>query len=213
MSEKVAYLYAHQGYADWEPPYLTSELNSGEYFAEQGSRIPVRTVGIGTDDVTTWAGLRVGVDHSVEEIAPSDAAVLILPGGDTWLEPQHEAVLAKAREFLDAGVPVAAICGATMALANAGMLDDIPHTSNNLGALQAQCPGYGGAERYVEAPAVAGGDVITATGLAPLEFARETLARLGVIKPEVLDAWYRLNTERSAEAYFALARLMGYEVG
>jgi putative intracellular protease/amidase len=34
-----------------------------------------------------------------------------------------------ASRFLDTGVPVAAICGATEALARAGLLDRRPHTS------------------------------------------------------------------------------------
>ena len=37
---------------------------------------------------------------------------------------------AAARRFLTAGVPVAAICGATYGLALEGLLDDRAHTSN-----------------------------------------------------------------------------------
>lgn len=210
MAEKFSYLYVHDGFADWEPMYLTAELNSGEHFADRGSTLPVRTVGLEPGTVTSWGGLRVGVDLTVDQLTPSDAAVLILPGGDSWLEPRHDPVVAKAREFLDAGVVVAAICMATVALGNAGLLDTVPHTSNHAGAIAQNSSTYRGEARYVDKPAVSSANLVTASGMAPLEFARETLAALGVVDPQVLDAWYRLNTERSRDAFFELARLMGW---
>lgn len=204
MSDTTAYLYVQDTMSDWEPGFLTSELHSGRYFARPGTRIPVRTVGLTPDPVTTMGGLRLTPDLTVDALHPRDAAVLILPGGDTWLDPAHDPVLARAAEFLDAGVPVAAICGATMALANAGMLDERPHTSDNLEALQAVCHGYSGAEHYTGELAQCDGDLITASGIAPIEFAHAVLDRLGVFAPETLDAWYRLYTLREEAAYFDL---------
>ena len=213
MSGKIAYLYVLDTLADWEPGHLTAELNSGRYFAAAGERIPVRTVGVTAAPVTTKGGLRLIPDTTLDAITPGESAVLILPGGDTWLEPVHDPALAKAADFLAAGVPVAAICGATMALANAGMLDERPHTSNNLGALQAMCHGYAGAEHFVDAPAVADGDLVTASGMAPLEFAKEVLARLAVFAPATLDAWFRLNANREEAAYFDLMNSLPRSAG
>lgn len=133
MATSYAYLYVTDTLADWEIGYLTAELDSGRYFAESGARMPVRTAGLSLDPVTTKGGLRLVPDTTVDRITAEDAGVLILPGGDTWLEPVHDPVLAKAVELLEARVPVAAVCGATMALANAGLLNERPHTSNNLG--------------------------------------------------------------------------------
>ncbi|HJQ46325.1 MAG TPA: type 1 glutamine amidotransferase family protein [Amycolatopsis sp.] len=213
MSGKIAYLYVFDTLADWEPGYLTAELNSGRYFARAGDCVPVRTVGLTAAPVTTKGGLGLTPDSTLDRITPGESAILILPGGDTWLEPVHDAALAKAADFLASGVPVAAICGATLALANAGMLDERPHTSNNLGALQAMCHGYSGAEYFVAAPAVRDGDLITASGMAPVEFAREALARLDVLGPETLDAWYRLNADREEAAYFDLMNSLPHPVG
>jgi putative intracellular protease/amidase len=213
MTGKIAYLYLLDTLADWEPGFLTSELNSGRYFAEAGTRLPVRTVALTADPIITMGGTTVRPDTTVDAINPGDAAILILPGADTWLEPMHDPVLAKAADFLAAGVPVAAICGATMALANAGMLDERPHTSNNLGALQAMCHGYSGGEHFVPEPAVTDGDLITASGMAPVEFAREALGRLGVLAPASLDAWYRLYTNRQETAYFDLMNSLPRQVG
>ena len=47
------------------------------------------------------------------------------------------AFAAAAARFLDAGVPVAAICGATAGLARAGLLDKRLHTSAAAGYLMA----------------------------------------------------------------------------
>ena len=201
---KNAHLYVLDTLADWEPGYLIAELNSGRYFAEPGSALPVRTVGATTAPIRTKGGLQLTPDLAVAELDPADSAVLILPGGDTWPEPTHAPILAKAREFLAAGVPVAAICGATIALAQAGLLDDRPHTSNDPGALAQFAPNYRGGAHYVAAPAVVDGDLITATGTAPVEFARAVLDRLGVLRPSTLDAWHRLQTERSTESFVAL---------
>ncbi len=45
-------------------------------------------------------------------------------------------------ELLSCGGTVAAICGATLALAHAGLLDKRPHTSNGAGFLEMFCPAY-----------------------------------------------------------------------
>lgn len=201
---KNAHLYVLDTLADWEPGYLIAELNSGRYFAEPGTAVPVRTVGATAEPVRTKGGLRLTPDLTVADLDPADSALLILTGGDTWAEPEQAPILAKAREFLAAGVPVAAICGATIALADAGLLDDRPHTSNDPGALAHFAPHYRGAAHYVAEPAVVDGELITASGVAPVEFARAVLDRLGVVKPSTLDAWYRLQTERTTESFLAL---------
>jgi putative intracellular protease/amidase len=201
---KNAHLYVLDTLADWEPGYLIAELTSGRYFAEPGTSLPVRTVGATTEPIRTKGGLQLTPDHTVAELDPADSAVLILPGGDTWTGPEHAPILAKAREFLAAGVPVAAICGATIALAEAGLLDDRPHTSNDPGALAHFAPHYRGAAHYVAELAVVDGELITATGTAPVEFAHAVLGRLGVFTPSTLEAWHRLQTERTTESFTAL---------
>jgi len=60
-----------------------------------------------------------------------------------------------------------------VALAQAGALDDISHTSKDKGFLEHFCPDYKGESRYQDKPAVRGGNVITASATAPVEFAYE----------------------------------------
>jgi putative intracellular protease/amidase len=88
---------------------------------------------------------------------------------------------------LDAGVPVAAICGATAGLARAGLLDRRRHTSAAAEYLMAT--GYAGADYYVNERAVVDGDLITAGPQSPVQFARATLERLGLASEQTLEAY------------------------
>ena len=110
-----------------------------------------------------------------------------------------------ARSFLDAGVPAAAICGATAGFARAGLLDAVRHTSNSRDYLLATK--YGGAALYDDAPAVTDGNVITAPGTGALEFALHIFRKLDVFAPDVTDAWYNLFKTGRPEYYHAIMRL------
>ena len=110
-------------------------------------------------------GVAVRPDVALEALRPSASGLLMLPGGPGWDDAgAHGPALAAAQRFLDAGVPVAAICGATAGLARSGQLDARPHTSNALSYLKGT--GYAGAESYVDEPAVSDGVLITAGGTA-----------------------------------------------
>ncbi|MCJ1678379.1 DJ-1/PfpI family protein [Streptomyces sp. APSN-46.1] len=191
---KPVHLAVYDTYADWETGHTTAHLTQRGH--------TVRTVGFAAGaPVTTMGGVRIQPDLALAELRPEDSSLLILTGASLWDTSEELAPFAaKAREFLAAGVPVAAICGATAGLAREGLLDDRRHTSAASFYLAEQ-PGYGGAERYVEADAVTDGDLITAGPTEPVAFAREVFARLGVYKPDVLDAWYRLFHDSDASAY------------
>ena len=77
-----------------------------------------------------------------------------------------------------------------MALARAGMLDDFHHTSNSREYLAASR--YRGAGFYCDVPAIADEGLITASGFASVEFAREIFRELGLYTQPSLDAWYAL---------------------
>jgi putative intracellular protease/amidase len=126
----------------------------------------------------------------LDDLDPARSALLILPGGQGWDRGEHLAAAHKAREFLDAGVPVAAICGATAGLARVGVLDERRHTSNAIAYLKGT--GYAGTDRYEDVPAFSDGLLVTAGGMAPLEFAREIFKLLDLYEDEALQAWYDL---------------------
>jgi putative intracellular protease/amidase len=202
MAATKVHMAVYDTLADWEVGFATAHINK-ESWQRQPGRYAVVTVGESREPATTMGGVRITSDMALAELRPQDSAMLILAGADTWLDDGGNAAFAgMAREFLEAGVPVAAICGATAGLAAEGLLDDRRHTSNAAEFLAAT--GYGGAERYVEAPAVTDGDLITASATAPVEFAREVLARLDVYEPAVLAAWYKLYGLHDPAGYFEL---------
>jgi putative intracellular protease/amidase len=203
MSKK-AYLYVFEGMADWEYGYLIAELNSGRYFSDRGTKLEVRSVAAGPDPVRTMGALHILPDALLDELEPDSCALLILPGGDTWLDPIHSTAVEKARAFLDAGIPVAAICGATIALAEAGLLDDRAHTSNDLGYLKAVCPSYRGEARYRSEASVLDRGLITASGVAPVEFAHLVLQSMGLFSRDALEGWLGLYRSHEPEYYFQL---------
>ncbi|MBK3646157.1 MULTISPECIES: type 1 glutamine amidotransferase family protein [Streptomyces] len=195
MNSKSVHLAVYDTLADWETGYATA------YLARAGYR--VRTVGASAAPVRSIGGLRVEPDLVLDDVRPEDSELLILPGADLWDSGDELAPFArKAREFLDAGTPVAAICGATAGLAREGLLDERDHTSAVSFYLAAT--GYGGGGRYVEADAVTDGNLITAGPTEPVAFAREVFRLLGVYEGKVLDAWYRLFHDSDAEAYAVL---------
>ncbi len=200
----IAYLYAFEGMADWEYGFLAAELNSGRYFKERGARLEIRAVAPSTAPIRTMGGLRVLPDCAIAEMLPEDCALLVLPGGDGWLDPVHGPVIVKARGFLSLGIPVAAICGATVALAAAGILDDRAHTSNDLGYLKATCAAYKGESLYRNEAAVMDRGLITATGVAPLEFAQLVLGSLGLFSAKTLEAWHGLYRDHEPRYFFDL---------
>ena len=184
--------------ADWEPAIAVAHINRPA--PGRPSRYRVRTVGLGRSTVRSMGGFVITPDLAVSELVPQDSAMLILPGADIWQDPTTEPALATARDFVHAGVPVAAICGATFGLARAGLLDDRRHTSNDRGWLASS--GYHGGAHYVDEPAVEDRGVITASVTASLEFARLILARLAVFPNRALDAWYGLYKTGNSACYF-----------
>jgi putative intracellular protease/amidase len=196
MPPKTVHLAMYNGYADWESGHITAELADHGY--------TVRTVALDpAHPLTTKGGLRVLPDLALADLRPEDSALLILTGSALWdATPDLAPFAAAARTFLDAGVPVAAICGATAGLAREGLLDDRPHTSNVSFYLDAT--GYQGSAHYVDTDALTDGDLITANSTQPEAFAREILRRLDVFPPEKLDAWYRLFHDSDPAAYEVL---------
>ncbi|WP_194816330.1 type 1 glutamine amidotransferase family protein [Nocardia sp. XZ_19_385] len=201
MTTKTVHAAVYDTLADWEIGAATAHINNPEWQVAPGT-FEVRTVGLTKDPITTKGGLRVAPDVVLADLTPADSAMLILPGADTWVGPELEPFAHKAREFVEAGVPVAAICGSTFGLAKEGLLDSRKHTSNVAEFLVYS--GYSGAEHYVQQPAVTDDNVITASSTAPFEFAREVLGALGVYEPHILDAWYRLFAHSDPAAYVEL---------
>lgn len=203
------YLYILDTMADWEPGFLLAELGSGRFFRSPDQRYTLRLCGRTRDPVTTMGGLHLTPELTLGEIEPAVDRVLILPGADTWLDPLQVPEFETISRYLETGMVIAAICGATLGLAQAGLLDNRPHTSNDLNALKMFCPGYAGEHYYVTEPAVTDGNLVTASGLAPVDFAYQVLKKLGLMRESTLEAWYHLHLTKKPEYYYRLMESLG----
>jgi putative intracellular protease/amidase len=182
---KIAHFLAFDGYGDWEVALLLAELRrTGGY--------EVVTLGFSATAPLSMGGLRVEVDSPISEIRARDVELLIVPGGDGWQQgayPRDEVhgLIASAAE---SGAVIGAICGATIPAARAGLLDDRAHTSNFAGLLAEHGGSYRGEHLYRDELAVRDGNVVTASGIGYVEFAREILAAVGVFEPDMLARWF-----------------------
>lgn len=183
VKPKAVYLLVVPGYADWEPAHAVAELRRHGHYR-------VEVVGLTSDPVTSMGGVTVLPTTTIAAVDPDEVAVFMVPGGDRWEHGGVEPELAQLLQVLDQRqVPIAAICAATTAVARIGLLRGRRHTSNGLAYLRQQVPGYSDEAAYVDAPAVRDRGLITATGLADVEFAREIMAELGVLSPAARDQW------------------------
>ncbi len=201
MKQQDVFLFVFDGLSDWEAGYAVAGINNPQFQANPGG-YRVQTVALQQTSVLTIGGIRIQPDLTLDRIFPKDCAMLILPGGTTWDAGQNREAVAVADTFLKAGVPVAAICGATAGLARDGLLDHYRHTSNAPEYLATTQ--YRGLSLYEESPAVTDGDLITASGLAPIDFAQHIFRRLNLYRPAVLDAWYGLFKTGKPEYFSAL---------
>lgn len=204
----TVYIYVLDTLADWELGYVTAELNSGRFVKKDAPEVSVKTVAISKEPVKTMGGLTIVPDCSISDIEVGEKSVLLLPGANTWDNPKHSAIIEKAGELLSVGAIVCAICGATVALANAGLLDQRPHTSNGAGYLEMVSPAYKGEKFFVDAPSVADHNLITASSTGALLWAKQIIEQLDVFQHNTLEAWYAYFGTGEVQHFFALMRTL-----
>jgi putative intracellular protease/amidase len=190
------FLYVHDGFADWEPAFALPELRRAGY--------RVRAVAEAGQPVHSMGGLRIVPSLTIDQLDDDVVEMLILPGGDSWQDPaNHAAIVGRLSGLRAQRIPIAAICGATLPLARLGVLDEIAHTSNDLGWLTALAPSYRGAARYSKRLAVTSDRVVTASGIGALEFASEILEVLDVNDASWRGEWYDLMKHAVVPSWLA----------
>lgn len=192
----AVHLALYDNLIDSEVGHLLVELRSGRF---TGTRFNVVTVAETSEPITTMAGVRTVPDMLLSDLDPSQSALLILAGADMWDAGGGVEFAATARAFLEADVPVAAICGATAGLARAGVLDERDHTSASPEYLR--LTGYAGVDRYIGARAVVDARLITAGPQSPVQFARATLGQLGLMSDRTLEAYEDLFHNADVDAF------------
>lgn len=161
-----------ENFADWETALInsTARLYYGFYtqFATPGG-LPV----------TSSGGMLVTPQLALEEIVLDELDLLMVCGGSHWQSGKAPDLGPLLRAARDKNIVLAGICDGTRVLAQAGVLDNVRHTSNSADNLLQT--GYAGAALYQDVPwAVADQRVVTAAGTAPVSFTREVLRSLGI---------------------------------
>ena len=183
---KKIYVYLFHGFSDWEIAYLTPEINKSDkfelvYFSDTDAT------------VVSMGGLHVHPQTTIDKISIDKMNLLILPGGEAWENNNPKSIDNIIVKMNDQQMPIAAICAATTELGKLGILDDIRHTSNDLEYLKAIAPNYKGEGNYhYNSLAISDQHVITANGIAPIEFAKEVFKHIKLYDDQTLEKWYQL---------------------
>ncbi|AEV35380.1 ThiJ/PfpI family protein [Pseudovibrio sp. FO-BEG1] len=163
-----------QGFADWE--YALIAGTGGPYF---GMQVEFFTPQAGT--VRSMGGLPAVVSRKLDEIRAFEPTVIVVVGGTIWETDQAPDVADLLRANHQRGVAVAGICGGTLALARAGLLNKVAHTSNNAEFLPQNVKSYAGAEYFRQTPAtITDQNIITAPGTAPVSFTEAVFQAAGL---------------------------------
>ena len=170
-----AYLLVFDGLADWEPALALCEIN-------KSGKFDVTTVGFSDRPVTTMGGYHVRPHITLDDVNPAEASIFIMPGGEMWEQGPQEDISRLLRQLHIKSINIAAICGATLEVARAGLTNGLRHTSNSMGYLKAMIPDYSDDAFYVDKLAVADKNLITASGLGSVEFACEIVRLLNIYK-------------------------------
>ena len=202
------YIYVLDTLADWEVGHLISELNSGRFFKKDAPHLLIKTVSHSVDPINTMGGVRIVPDCTVNDIIMDETSVLLLPGADTWSDPKHNAIIEKAKELLSINATVGAICGATVALANFGILDNRSHTSNGVGFLDLFSSDYKGQSFYIDEPSVTDKNLITASSTGGLLWAKQIIEHLNVFQSDTLEYWYEYFNTGDSQSFFALMQTL-----
>jgi hypothetical protein len=148
-------------------------------------------------------GVRIQPDVSVDAVTADSSAMLILPGGESWERNVHGEALGLASRFIASGTPVAAICAATVALARAGFLDRLRHSGDAREYLISS--GHGGTAFYCGVPSIGGNGTISASAVAPVDFAREIFRMLNLYSRGAGEARYAMFKHGDAAKSYVLA--------
>lgn len=175
---KIALLLS-PGFADWEYALIAG---TGRPFYG----LDVEFFSTNPGKLTSQGGLQCHVEQGVAELQLWDPDVLVVVGGLIWEQDVAPDIRPVVERRLRTGKGVAGICGGTLAMARAGVLNDIDHTSNSADFL-AGAKGYSGQGNYRDvASAIASGQVITSPGTAPVSFTAEVF-RMAGLQSDIAD--------------------------
>lgn len=179
------------GYADWECAFING-IGHGYYGIDIINATPEGK------SIRSQGGLHTNSDASLKDITSANFDALVMCGGSIWATQDAPNMTPLILDFLNADKHVAAICGATLALANAGVLNNKHHTSNAKGYLTEHSGDYAGSNLYIdEVRAIDDQNVITAPGHAPAQFSAAVFGAVGIDEKTVAEFLEMLRVEHT----------------
>ncbi len=183
--KKKAYVLVFDGFADWEPAHALCGI-------AMSGKLEIVTVGFSLEPIRSMGGLKVVPDITLEQVVPSQAAIFIFPGGTRWEQGESPETIQFLHKLQAEKVLIAAICGATLEVARAGLTRGVKHSSNALEYVKMHLTDYKDEAFYINEPAFSDGLLITAGAVYGLEFAREIFKRLEIFSETHIEAWFNL---------------------
>ena len=181
-----------QGFADWEYALIAGV---GKSFYG----LDVKFFSPETGVVISQGGLVTTVLQNIDQISTWSPRVIAVIGGTLWASENAPDLskLLKA-QHVDGGI-VAGICGGTLALARARLLDETMHTSDSIDFLNKNAKPYRGADYFQEsASAIFDQGVITAPGTAPVSFAAKIFEAAGINQDTVVQFKKMMSAEHDS---------------
>lgn len=181
---KVAVMLT-EGFADWE--YALIGGTGGPFYG-----LDVQYFAPESGELQSQGGLTARVSQDFEALMAWQPAVVVVVGGMIWETDNAPDVSNILKSLHGSGTSIGGICGGTLALARAGLLDSTSHTSNDGDFLKKHASGYQGEAFYQpSASAVSADRVITAPGTAPASFTVAVFAAAG-LSDEVTSQFKRM---------------------
>lgn len=185
---KTVLLLLLDQYADWEASYVAPwilAMGQGQY--------TVKTVSLTKEPIHSMGGLTTLPDYDLQSV-PEDYTALLLVGGLSWRKEEAKQVIPLVHDALNKQRFLGGICDASAFLGTIGVLNDVKHTCNDLHDVK-QWAGdaYTGDANYQMQQAVCDGNIVTANGTAPLEFAKEVLLALEIAPKDYVLGWYNFH--------------------
>ncbi|NFD76689.1 glutamine amidotransferase [Clostridium botulinum] len=188
--KKIIYLYILESMAEWEVGYILQAISMESMLKKQNREFVIKTVSTSKNPIKTIGGLTITSDCLLDEMDEDNMVALLLPGAESWNSEENNQILEKALSYIDRGILVGAICGATLALADLKVLDKFKHTSNSLDYLILFSKQYSGKELYINSPAVIDCNLITASSAGGLLWAKHIIQYLNVFPCDIIESWY-----------------------
>lgn len=202
--KKVIYIYILDTMADWEIGYILQSISMEKLLNKDTTKFCIKTVGFNKKAIKTLGGLTIIPDCSLDEINEDKMVAILLPGADIWNDHNQKLILEKIHSYIDKGILVAAICGATIALSDLGILNNCLHTSNSLEYLCSFSKNYTGQDFYKNELSVDDKNIITASSAGGLLWAKQILEHLKVYSNTTIEAWYKYYLTGDSKYYFEL---------